>query len=233
MNIRMQESESTLATQIYRRLRNDILDGRLTPGSKLKVQEIAAGYGVGASPIREALSSLAAEGLVERHDQRGFRAAPATMAEFEELLRARCWLEEACLRQSILAGGKDWEEKVVLANYRLTRMEDKPLGQQPDGEEAHNMFHDALLAACPSPTLVGFCQVLRDRQRRYRKLAHSLSYPMRNVKVEHSGIAEAALARDVDRACRLLSEHYGITSRYVRVALDRTRTAPDAIAMIS
>ncbi len=233
MNIPIHESETTLATQIYRRLRSDILEGRLMPGAKLKVQEIAAGYGVGASPIREALSSLAAEGLVERHDQRGFRAAPATMTEFEELLRARCWLEEACLRQSILAGGKEWEEKLVLANYRLSCMADTPLSQQPGGEEVHNMFHDALLGACPSPTLVGFCEVLRDRQRRYRKLARSLAYPLRNTKVEHNAIAQAALARDVDNACRLLTEHYGITSKYVRLALDRTREVFDAGVMIS
>lgn len=55
---------------------------------------------MGASPICEALSLLTSDMLVERIGQRGFRAAPASPANFEEILKLRCTLEDMALRQS-------------------------------------------------------------------------------------------------------------------------------------
>ena len=67
--------DPTLATAVHRRLREDILSGRLPPGLKLKLRDLAESYGAGGSPMREALSKLAAEGLAERLEHRGFRVA--------------------------------------------------------------------------------------------------------------------------------------------------------------
>jgi DNA-binding GntR family transcriptional regulator len=210
-----ENSENTLATLVHRRLRADLLRGVLPPGSKLKVQALAASYGAGPSPVREALASLAAEGLVERLDQRGFRAAPATVADFDELVRARCWLEEVVLRESLAAGDTAWEESVVLAHWRLKRLE----RAEPAWETAHAAFHQALLAACPSSTLQATAETLRERAERYRALARRIAYPGRDVTAEHAAIAEAALARDGGRAIPLLQSHYRATAAFVREAL--------------
>ncbi|MGG5885930.1 GntR family transcriptional regulator [Falsiroseomonas sp. HC035] len=212
----MQEnSENTLATLVHRRLRADLLRGVLPPGSKLKVQALAASYGAGPSPVREALASLAAEGLVERLDQRGFRAAAATVADFDELVRARCWLEEVVLRESLAAGDTAWEEALVLAHWRLKRLE----RADPAWESAHAGFHQALLAACPSTTLQASAETLRERAERYRALARRIAYPGRDVAAEHAAIADAALARDAGRAIPLLQSHYRSTAAFVREAL--------------
>ena len=212
----MQEpSETTLATQIQRRLRADLLRGVLAPGVKLKVQALAASYGAGPSPVREALASLAAEGLVERLDQRGFRAATASVADFDELVRARCWLEEVVLRESLAAGDPAWEEALVLATWRLKRL----TREDPAWEDAHAAFHQTLLAACPSPTLSAMAETLRERAERYRALARRVAYPGRDVAAEHAAIAEAALARDAARAIPLLQSHYRSTAAFVRAAL--------------
>lgn len=212
----MQEtSENTLATQVQRRLRADLLRGALAPGAKLKVQALATQYGTGPSPVREALASLSTEGLVERLDQRGFRAAPASVTDFDELVRARCWLEEVVLRESLAAGDQDWEEKLVLAHWRLKRLDRTDVGW----EEAHAAFHQALLAGCPSPTLAGMAEALREKAERYRALARRVSYPGRDVAAEHAAIADAALARDAARAIPLLQSHYRGTAGFVRAAL--------------
>lgn len=214
-------SDATLATQVYHRLRNDLLDGRLSPGSKLKVQSIAAEYGAGASPVREALSSLAAEGLVQRVDQRGFRAAPVSAAEFEELVHARCLIESVVLKESIANGGPDWEEALLVANYRLTRLERG--GVRHDDkvwESAHMAYHDALLGACPSPTLLAFCASLRERADRYRSIANTAkTYQSRDVVAEHEAMTAAALARNGEEAARLLVDHYSTTAKFLRLAL--------------
>jgi DNA-binding GntR family transcriptional regulator len=210
-----ENSENTLATLVHRRLRVDLLRGILPPGSKLKVQALAASYGAGPSPVREALASLAAEGLVERLDQRGFRAAPATVPDFDELVRARCWLEEVVLRESLAAGDTAWEEALVLAHWRLKRLE----RADPAWEAAHAGFHQALLAACPSTTLQASAETLRERAERYRALARRIAYPGRDIAAEHAAIAEAALARDAGRAIPLLQSHYRSTAGFVREAL--------------
>jgi DNA-binding GntR family transcriptional regulator len=207
--------DDSLTAQVHRRLRIDLLRGVLPPGARLKVQAIAARYGAGASPVREALSSLAAEGLVERLDQRGFRAAPATVGDFDELVLARCLLEEVVLRESLAAGDTGWEEALVLARWRLERLP----RADPAWEAAHAGFHQALLAACPSPTLRGVAEALRERAERYRSLANRAAYPGRDIAAEHKAIAEAALTRDAAQAIALLHAHYRSTAGFLREAL--------------
>ncbi|HSG96047.1 MAG TPA: GntR family transcriptional regulator, partial [Afifellaceae bacterium] len=115
-----QAAPESLTSRIYARLRDDILAARLEPGRKLKIEELRSTYDVGASPIREALSLLVSDHLVERLDQRGFRVADVSSEEFNELRKTRCWLEERALRESITHGRADWEERVVLTGYRLS-----------------------------------------------------------------------------------------------------------------
>jgi GntR family carbon starvation induced transcriptional regulator len=219
--------DESLTGQVYRSLRADLLNARIAPGSKLAVQAIGAAYGAGASPVREALASLAAEGLVERLDGRGFRAAPAGVEAFDELVQARCWLEEVVLRESILAGAAAWEEALVVARWRLGRLprsaEAGRFVPNPAWEEAHTLFHRSLLQACPSSTLRAMAEALRERAERFRALAGTVAYPGRDIAAEHEAIAEAALARDAPRAVALVQEHYRRTAAFLRAALQPPR----------
>ncbi len=220
----MQENDDAGMTQrVHRQLRSDLLLGRLAPGLKLKVQTLGATYGAGASPVREALSSLAAEGLVQRIDGRGFRAAPASVEDFDELVRARCWLEEVVLRESITAGDVAWEERLVVVRWRLSRIPRSVSAERfthnPDWEVAHAAFHQVLLSACPSATLREMAETLRERAERYRAIANVAAYPGRDVAAEHEAIAEAALAREAATAVALLQAHYRATAGFLRHAL--------------
>src|SRR5690606_4784024 len=142
---------------VYDRLRDDIVQGRFAPGAKLKIEELRARYDSGATPVREALSLLAADGLVERLEQRGFRVAEASAREFEELLAIRCWTEERALRLSIVHGGKDWEERIVLARYRLASTSRVPPDINPaqnvEWGRNHRNFHRSLRAGWGPTTL--------------------------------------------------------------------------------
>jgi len=88
----------TLTSRAYASVRRDIIEGRLKPGSKLKIEELRDRYDVGASPIRESLSLLSSDGLVDRIEQRGFRVADISHEEFADILKVRCWLEDRALR---------------------------------------------------------------------------------------------------------------------------------------
>ncbi|MEP0941505.1 MAG: GntR family transcriptional regulator [Rhizobiaceae bacterium] len=211
-------SES-MTSRAYMRLREDIISGELKPGRKLKIEELRRKYDVGTSPIREALSLLTSDHFVERIDQRGFRVSDVSAQEFEELLKTRCWLEERALRESIANGSPEWEERVVLANYRLSRM---PRSEASDTfvankewEAQHKHFHMALISECGSSMLLKFCDQLYDQAIRYRQLSGSKAYPSRDVAEEHNAICDSVLARDADLAAGLLIRHYRRTSKFL------------------
>lgn len=204
-------------SRAYGRIRDDIIRGHLTPGAKLKIEELRSQYEVGATPIREALSLLTADGLVERLDQRGFRVADVSAAEFEELLATRCWVEGRALRLAIERGDKLWEEHIVLARYRLSRSRrtaNPASGNNLDWERNHKSFHMSLVSACGSDVLLRLCNQLYDENNRYRFLSRSYERP--EVYAEHENIAEAVLARESEFAVQRLVDHYIRTGELLR-----------------
>ena len=215
---------TSVTAQVYDRARADILTGVLEPGQKLKIDELRQVYGSGASPIREALSLLTSDGLVERVDQRGFRVALVSAEAFDELLTTRCWLEERALTESIERGGKDWEERVVLAEYHLSRTErsisKNAFIANQEWERCHKDFHMALISACGSSILLNFCHQLYDQNVRYRHVAGKVAYPKRNIAKEHQAIMRAALDRDVEAAVDGLVKHYRSTGAFLAKGLD-------------
>ncbi len=213
-------STESMTQQAYTRLREDIISGQLPPGQKLKIEVLRGIYDVGTSPIREALSLLTSDHFVERIDQRGFKVASVSATEFDELLKTRCWLEEKALRESIAHGESSWEEQVVLAAYRLTRIPrseaDGHFVSNIEWEKRHKHFHMTLISACRSSYLLKFCDQLYDQNVRYRQVAGKLAYPSRDIAAEHGAICDAVLARDADLASELLIGHYVNTGNFLK-----------------
>ena len=215
----------TLASSVYDMMRQDILKGDLPPGEKLRVEYMRDRYGVGASPIREALNRLSVDGVVMRVDQKGFRVATVSVAELDELIKTRCWLEETAIRESIAAGDDAWEERLVMAFHRLSKAprsaEQITYAINPDWEVLHRAFHLALIGACGSRWLISYCEQLNDLADRYRQLAVRVTYPRRNELDEHKAIMDAAVNRDPDRAVEVLMDHYRRTAEIIRDSVDQ------------
>ncbi|MER9329663.1 GntR family transcriptional regulator [Mesorhizobium sp. M0488] len=226
------DSKSTLASTVYHQLRGDLLGGALETESKLRVEWVVSKYGAGASPVREALNRLASEGLLGRHDQRGFFIMPVSATELEELTRTRCWLEERALRESIAHRTAAWEEQLVLALHRLGRASRlSPQNQSslnPDWEKLHRIFHRVLISACRSQWLEGFCDQLSDHAYRYRQMANDGEGIPRDDFGEHRLIAECALDGNADGAVEALIEHYQLTAA---MCLERLRQDEDSKAV--
>jgi GntR family transcriptional regulator, carbon starvation induced regulator len=206
-------------TDIYERIRDDVIRGHLAPGSRLKIEVLRERYRVGATPVREALSLLTADGLVARVEQRGFRVSEVSSSEFEELLAIRCSIEGRALQLAVARGGSDWEERVVLARYRLSRTPRDVGGDDTDWERCHKDFHMTLISGCGSQTLLRLCNQLYDENSRYRYVARLGPGARPTVYEEHERLAEVALLRDRDLAVQLLSAHYTATGDLLRVAL--------------
>lgn len=197
----------------YLTLRRMIVLGDLKPGEKLKIEVLRNLLDTGASPIREALSLLTSDQLVERIDKRGFRTASASEDNFQEILKLRCSLEDMALRQSIANASKAWEESLVLTHHRMVRESRENV---ETFEDRHKAFHMALLSGCASPILLRFCDQLYDLNIRYRYLANrSLGYKKRNVTHEHERIMHAAINGDADLASEHLLHHYRQTGAFL------------------
>jgi DNA-binding GntR family transcriptional regulator len=220
---------TTLASSVYERLRRDIVEGQLAPGEKLRIESLRALYGIGASPLREALNRLSAEGLVIQEDQRGFRVPPVSIDDLQELTRTRCWLNEIGLRESIARGGPEWEEQIVVAHHRLTRTPFEfgdPAAANAEWERRHREFHAALIAACGSRWIAACWVQLFDLADRYRHLSKRGDGQHRDFNAEHRAMMEATLARNTELAVRLLNEHVSRTAELV-TRLKLTRLEPD------
>jgi DNA-binding GntR family transcriptional regulator len=206
----------TLATNLYDRIRADVLAGKLEPGRKLQIEFLCERYSAGQTPVREALNRLTSDGLVERREQRGFAVTEVSAADLKEITKTRCWLEEVALRESLANRTAAWEEELVLAHHRLAKMprsgSTEGYEENPSWEALHKAFHHALIGACQSRWLITFCEQLADQLYRYRQLAVHRTYPNRHERVEHQAIVDAVLAGNADEAVRLLSAHYRETA---------------------
>lgn len=210
--------ETSATRGAYLALRDMILTGALPPGQKLKIEQLRGLLNTGASPIREALSLLTSDMLVERIDQRGFRAAPASKANFQEILALRCTLEDIALRKSIANATPAWEDRLVLIHHHMKKARNQ---DSATFEKAHKAFHMALLSNSGSPMHERFCAQLYDLNIRYRHLAaRSSAYQHRDVSAEHDEILHAAVRADPDRAAACLLNHYRLTGEYLSRDMD-------------
>ena len=200
-------------SRAYNALRSQIITTEIPPGERLKVETLKGALNIGASPIREALSLLTSDQLVDRLDRRGFRAAPVGSDQFSEILMLRCALEDLALAQSLAKGDSDWEENLVLAHHRLSRADRTDARSY---EDIHKAFHMALLEACGSPILMRFCSQLYDLNIRYRHLANKAdSYGKRDIAQEHEDILNAAVDRDLAKTSETLRSHYTRTGEFL------------------
>ena len=207
----------------YDLLRREILIGDLSPGQRLRAADLRDRYGLGLTPIREALMRLASEGMVINEANRGARVREATLYELHDLMQTRREIEELCLTKAIARGDAEWEGEILRAMHLLSRA---PLPTSPEDrataatwEGLHRRFHYALVAAAGSEWLLSIWRDLADHSERYRKLRllnyRSLAADVRDVNAEHRAIMDAVLERDAPRAVDLMNTHLRKTEEAV------------------
>ncbi|WP_328537571.1 GntR family transcriptional regulator [Streptomyces sp. NBC_00344] len=97
-------TRSTLRQQIADALRDEVLAGRLQPGEEFTVKQIAEGYGVSATPVREALVDLSAQGLLDSDQHKGFRVHQFSVDDYCGMVEARSLVVDGIFRNLTLKG---------------------------------------------------------------------------------------------------------------------------------
>ncbi|WP_137046159.1 GntR family transcriptional regulator [Pseudolabrys sp. FHR47] len=201
--------EGTIGERAYRRIRNDILFGRLKPSEKLKLERLKDDYGVSVSTLREVLSRLASEKLVVAEGQRGFEVAPVSAEDLKDIASLRLLLEVHAIAQSFQSGDMEWEARVVAAHHKLAAMEEKKKSEgSPDAETWKRYdweFHQALISACGSCELMETHGAVFDKYLRYQVLA--LTDRGDIAAREHKQLMQCALKRDAAKAGEVLKAH--------------------------
>jgi GntR family transcriptional regulator, carbon starvation induced regulator len=217
------DSSTPLTEIAFRQLRRDVLIGTFAAGNKLKLDQLQEHYGLSSSPLREALSRLAQEGLVRADERRGFRVAALSAADLADITRMRLMIDLEALANSIDEGDDEWEASLVAAYHRLEKIEGKlsdgPVILNDEWSDLHRAFHTALLCACPSERLRAWSASLFDQAERYRRASARMRQTARRKSNEHRKIMDATLGRDKKTACALLEEHIKSTQRNVELAM--------------
>jgi len=165
----------TVGEKVYRRLRQDIISGRLAPSQKLRLDALKESYGASISTLRELLSRLTSEGLIVSESAKGFEVAPISADNLRELANLRLLLESHALQRSFAAGDMEWEARVVAAYHKLSTMEARMQAGDRAGPEVLKRydaeFHQALISACGSRTLLEAHAGINDKYIRYLMIA--------------------------------------------------------------
>jgi GntR family transcriptional regulator, carbon starvation induced regulator len=206
---------ATLSVRAALAIEADILAGRLAPEARLGIAETAARYGVGATPLREALSRLAARGLVHARDRRGFRVTPISRADLADIVLIRQVIEREAVNLAMARGDAAWEAEILGALHKLKRhVADDPRGfREGDGafDALHKAFHAAIVAACGSARLIATQSRLYDEAYRYRRLMMRSFLSSDEFLANHERLAELVIGRAAAAATQALDAHIAST----------------------
>jgi DNA-binding GntR family transcriptional regulator len=179
-----------------------ILNGKLSPASRVNESRLAKELNVSRTPLREALFQLEREGFVRSDRDRGFSVEPMSGREIRELYPILWTLECLALR---LCG-----PRATLAVPSLTRL-NNGLRSTRNPKRAlilDNTWHETLLASCPNRRLQDYIQGLRLGIRRY-ELVYMREVPLINVSVhQHQEIIKAVKDGDTGLALEKLEENW-------------------------
>ena len=200
--------DSTFAQQCYEQLQLEIIQGICKPGEKLKIEPIKNRFGIGQSPVREALSRLAAFGLVEVEENKGFRVAAISERDIRDTYAVFTEIETLALVWAMERGDEEWETQIVAQLYRLSTVELSASPVSPMLWAQRNYdFHVALISGCNSKTLLEIRRHLYMKFDRYCQMSYRSNYSAHGNHRAHQELADAVLKRDIIHAKALLCEH--------------------------
>ena len=204
----------TLAERAFAALHEAIVTGKLAPGERLPIEELAGPLQMSPMPVREALRRLHAAGLVENVAHRGARVTELSIEDLREVYEARLELEPLAVRH---AAERFTDEDAHTAAAALDRhVRAYRRGDVNETFTAHTDFHFTLYRAGGSRWLLRLITPLWESSQRYRmSLPTRYRRALEERRSEHERILRACVDRSPDDAARELHDHLVITANRV------------------
>lgn len=199
----------SLSEQVYQALRQSIADGRLAPGSRITERQLATALDVSPTPVREALSKLEHEGLVERSDSRRLRVVDHPAETLHELMEVEVMLRGAEARfaarkisPEAIERMRDYIEELVRARDSLTLAEQFEMAQRFDAEIADAAANPALRSLIESYAIYA-------TDYRLTRAAEDAKDPawVETRIADHRAILDALASGDEETAERTMRRH--------------------------
>jgi DNA-binding GntR family transcriptional regulator len=209
------KGRQTVHVYVLQTLRRSILDGELTGGTRLVQAEIANALGVSATPVREALRDLAAEGLVRLDAHRGAVVHQLSMKELKEIYQLRSLLEPEALKRA-------WPMLTDEVIDHVAQLHVEMMKHPPRWEwvRLNSRFHDSIFELADAPRLLSILASLTAPWVMYvsASLASDVEHQYR-ASQGHEEILAALRARDLEAAIAATLDHLSITHQTLESAL--------------
>jgi DNA-binding GntR family transcriptional regulator len=206
-----------LHDEVASRIRDLIIEGELAPGTRIYETQLGQSLGVSRTPLREALKTLASEGLIELATARGAVVKRFSEKEVRDMLDVLAVLEAfaarlACERASDadIAGMRELHDRMAAFFEAGNRLEYYKLNQA---------FHSGLLRLSGNGTLEGAHLAIQSRIKRIRYVGNSEPQKWRDAMAEHERMIRHLEARDAGRLAQVLAEHMAKTWERVKGTL--------------
>jgi DNA-binding GntR family transcriptional regulator len=208
----------TMAEAALERLRESIILGELTPGTPLRLEDLARSLGMSISPIREAVRQLEALGLAEHVPHHGAKVMGLDVEELRELFSIRLAIETMAVRRAAerFEPADEAAARAHLAAFDEARHRADTLAAMRE----HTAFHFTLYEAGRSSWLLRLIRPCWDSCERYRPvlLAEKGAFQDRHEELDVELLAACA-AHDPNRAGAALHAHLELATDIYAVEL--------------
>ena len=195
----------SLCDQVFSRLADEIVLGRLSPGMHLDEQSIAQRCGVSRTPVREALKLLAVTGLVHYQPNRGSVVRSLSTADLDGMFEAIAELESACARHAALRMSP--EEQTRLKSCHIRSQQALESNDMEMYDSTNRSFHALICEGAHNPYLQESMATLRRRLMPFRRGQFVNRSRLQQSYREHCAVTEALLGRDAEAAHRAMRAH--------------------------
>ncbi|MEO1774853.1 MAG: GntR family transcriptional regulator [Pseudomonadota bacterium] len=194
-----------------------ILTGTLAPGDRLDEMSLASQFGVSRTPVREAIRTLAATGLIDHRPNRGAVVRAVGPTERAEMFEVMATLEAFCAERAARAGDPAKLPVIAEAHRRCGTA-----ARDGDGDAyyyCNEIFHEAIDAASCNGFLSEHVRALRRRLKPYRRLQLRAPGRLMASLAEHGRIVDAIVAGDAAAASQAMYDHVAVQgARFADVA---------------
>ena len=212
----------SLAAAVLERLREKILSGELHEGEQLRQDALAEEFQISRIPVREALSHLAAEGLITMVANRGAVVSSLSPDEIMQIFETRAVLECYMLRCAIPnMKKKDFEQaEKILEQYEASLEKDSEMKSWGTWNWS---FHSVLYAPADRPFMLAYVKTLNVNCDRYTRLHLVFTRDLHRAGLAHRELLAACKTMNPEVASAALWKHITEAGEYLKEFIRRHR----------
>lgn len=221
MDLAVSVDTTPLSNQVEHALKAEIISGRLAPGQRISLEELAAKWNVSYTPVRDAIRHLESQGFLKVLPRRGVFVTALDAATFQDIFEVRIAMEVLAAKSATVRAPAA-EMECILHSYREAEATYQRTNDSSLLVERDYMVHDLLMRYCSNARVVQIMHGLRDLIDWAQATIVTRNPAAYATTVhEHMRVIEAMLARDVQSAQHEIETHLqSALARYLEVSPD-------------